>query len=286
VSRDFHTKKIERCKEIDRDKLIVHRKKRQSSEAFIKAAQSENKKSENKKGKKKRSFGQDRKGPEMFGVIRESMKVIAKEAAKLAALIRARKPTYQMRPELYNYCDTDGGKRNLHAELNKCSKRMNCGPVPKWRADPAPPAPAPVVSFVREATKPEQEDKRLWLNHHLSNCKIGKPNNNVNQVWHGEYEFALCFIGAVQNNLHRVINLQLTSVFVLSGCDQCPSAADASLNRKFVNAKASGALETSFVKYVKNREPKLVDEVTDVEVHLVHVSDRAGMLRNDERTTD
>ena len=42
-----------------------------------------------------------------------------------------------------------------------------------------------------------------WL--HLSNCKIGKPNHNVNQAWHGEYEFALCFIGAVTNKVHRCI---------------------------------------------------------------------------------
>ena len=78
----------------------------------------------------------------------------------------------------------------------------------------------------------------------------------------------------------------MTSVFVLSGCDQCPSAADANLNRKFANAKKSGTLKKSFVKYVKTKEPELVEEETKVEVHLVHVSDRAGMLRNDERTTD
>ena len=132
----------------------------------------------------------------MYGVKRKKMKEIAKEAAELAAKIRDRDPTYQMRPELYQYCDTDKGKRKLHASLSKCSKKMNCGPVPKWRADPAP--PAPVVSFVRESTDKEQNDHRLWLNHHLSNCKIGKPNNNVNQAWHGEYEFALCFIGAVK----------------------------------------------------------------------------------------
>ena len=134
----------------------------------------------------------------MFGVIRKTMKEIAKEAAKLAALIRERDPAYQMRPELYNYCDTDGGKRKLHASLNTYSKKMNCGPVPKWRADPAPPAPAPGVSFVREATDKEQKDRRLWLNHHLSNNKIGDPAINVNQGWHGEYEFAFCFIGAVK----------------------------------------------------------------------------------------
>jgi hypothetical protein len=161
----------------------------------------------------------------MVGVIRKSMKVIAKEAAKLAALIRDRDPTYQMRPELYNYCDTDGGKRKLHESLNKCSKKVNCGPVPKWREDPAPPAPAPVVSYLRKATKEEQEDKRLWLNHHLSHCTMGKPAQNVNHAWHGEYEFALCFIGAVQYNLHLQFaidfcfcSLRVRLVSVRRGC--------------------------------------------------------------------
>ena len=54
VYQQYATLEIERCKEIDRDKLIVHRKQRQSSEAFIKAAQSENKKSENKKVKNRK----------------------------------------------------------------------------------------------------------------------------------------------------------------------------------------------------------------------------------------
>ena len=54
VHQQYATLEIERCKEIDRDKLIVHRKQRQSSKAFIKAAQSENKKSENKKVKNRK----------------------------------------------------------------------------------------------------------------------------------------------------------------------------------------------------------------------------------------
>ena len=78
----------------------------------------------------------------------------------------------------------------------------------------------------------------------------------------------------------------MASVFVLSGCNQCLSAADASLNRKFQIAKESGALETKFVKYVRNTEPEFSDVRTEVEIQLVHVSDRVGMLRNDEKTTD
>ena len=49
VQQQYATLEIERCKEIDRGKLIVHRKQMQSNKAFIKAAQSENKKPENKK---------------------------------------------------------------------------------------------------------------------------------------------------------------------------------------------------------------------------------------------
>jgi hypothetical protein len=135
----------------------------------------------------------------MFGVKQgKTMNEIAKEVAELAAKIRGHDPTYQMRPQLYDDCDTDGGKRSLHETLTKCSKKVNRGPVSNWREDPAPPAPAPVVSYLREATDKEQKDRRLWLNHHLSNNKIGDPAINVNQAWHGEYEFAFCFIGAVK----------------------------------------------------------------------------------------
>ena len=54
VHQQYATLEIKRCKEIDRAKLIVHREQRQSSKAFIKAAQSENKKSENKKVKNRK----------------------------------------------------------------------------------------------------------------------------------------------------------------------------------------------------------------------------------------
>ena len=49
VHHQLETLEVERCKEIDWGKLIVHRKQMQSSKAFIKTAQSENKKLENKK---------------------------------------------------------------------------------------------------------------------------------------------------------------------------------------------------------------------------------------------
>jgi hypothetical protein len=94
-----------------------------------------------------------------FGVKQgNTMNELAKEAAKLAAKIRDHDPTYQMRPQLYDDCDTDGGKRSLHETLTKCSKKMNCGPVPKWREGPTPTPPAPVVSYPREATHKEQGD--------------------------------------------------------------------------------------------------------------------------------
>ena len=111
----------------------------------------------------------------------------------MAVRICDRDPIYQMMEQLYNCCDTNG--ESHHAALTRNSKKVNCGPVPKCRADPTPPALE--VSYVRETTAAEKKDTQFWMNHFLSNSKNGKPNKNVDKAWNSEYEWCLCFTGAV-----------------------------------------------------------------------------------------